>query len=368
YSYRTDKQLLQAIELEADRKNIRLAHLDKRNAGAYGISLDLDHGALVPLHFLQKKGVVLPLLHFTFGLLPPQELFAFGQAVRTALKRQKRRVALICSADLSHRLTPDAPYGYTPAGKEFDDKLVALIEKYDVDALLKLDPSLREEAAECGYRSIIIGLGILDGDRVQPEILSYEGPFGVGYLVADLTPNFSGKTKKEKAKPGSEQARLAKLALESFVRNKEFIEPPQDSSLLNVKAGAFVTLYKSGHLRGCIGTIEPVQESLAAEIIENAISAGMYDPRFPPVAPDELADLTYSVDVLSPAEEVSDLDLLDPRRYGVIVESNGRRGLLLPDLEGINTVEQQIMVALQKAGIEPGEPYRLFRFQVERFQ
>ena len=367
-SYRTDKQLLQAIEVEADRKNIRIAHLDRRNAGAYGVSVELDHGALVPLYFLHKEGVSLPLVHFTFGLLPPKQLFAFGQAVRTALERQKRRAAIICSADLSHRLTPEGPYGYSPAGKEFDEKLVALIKKYDVAALLKLDPQLLEEAAECGYRSIIIGLGILNQDDVQPEILSYEGPFGVGYLVADLTPEGEGKRKKKKAEPESEQAKLAKMALESFVLRKEFIEPPQDSSLLNLRAGAFVTLYKNGQLRGCIGTIEPVQESLAAEIIENAVSAGMYDPRFPPVTPEELPDLTYSVDVLSPAEEVASSDFLDPRRYGVIVESNGRRGLLLPDLEGVDTVEQQVMIALQKAGIRPDEPYRLLRFQVQRYQ
>ena len=186
--------------------------------------------------------------------------------------------------------------------------------------------------------------------------------------MADLTPEGEGKRKKKKAEPESEQAKLAKMALESFVLRKEFIEPPQDSSLLNLRAGAFVTLYKNGQLRGCIGTIEPVQESLAAEIIENAVSAGMYDPRFPPVTPEELPDLTYSVDVLSPAEEVASSDFLDPRRYGVIVESNGRRGLLLPDLEGVDTVEQQVMIALQKAGIRPDEPYRLLRFQVQRYQ
>ncbi|NLN06941.1 MAG: AmmeMemoRadiSam system protein A [Firmicutes bacterium] len=365
FTYRNDKDLLAAIELEADRAGIRMAGIDKRSAAAYGVSVALDHGATVPLYFLQEAGVRLPLVHITFGLLPPDRLYAFGQAVRKALMRQKRQAALVISADLSHRLKPDAPYGYSEAGREFDGQLVNLLEQYDVQGILKISQELREEAAECGYRSILIGLGILDGDHVRPEVLSYEGPFGVGYLVADLTP---ASARKDMRPVGSEHVMLAKKALESYVLEGKVIDPPPGSPLGRQRAGAFVSLKINGRLRGCIGTIEPVRPSLAEEIIANAISAGMHDPRFPPVTQKELPLLSYSVDVLAPAEEVAGLEELDPKKYGVIVSCGNRRGVLLPDLEGVETAEEQVRIALEKAGIRPEEEYRLYRFQVERYQ
>jgi MEMO1 family protein len=203
---------------------------------------------------------------------------------------------------------------------------------------------------------------------VQPEILSYEAPFGVGYLVADLTPGAARMVKDAAvAREENEYVSLARQTLETFVRTQEIIEPPVGSPLLNQRAGAFVSLKIDGQLRGCIGTIQATQASLAAEIIENAISAGYYDPRFPPVSREELDRLTYSVDVLSMPEAVSGPEELDPKQYGVIVESGSRRGLLLPDLEGVDTVEAQLAIALQKAGIAPHEKYRIFRFLVTRY-
>ncbi|MCW3490625.1 AmmeMemoRadiSam system protein A [Dethiobacter alkaliphilus] len=363
--YHNDKHLLEAIEVEADRAGIRTAKITERKATAYGVQAVLDHGAMVPLYFLHKAGVRMPMVHITFGMLPAKQLFAFGQIIGKVLQRINRRAAVVISGDLSHRLTEDAPGGYSPEGQEFDRKLVDLLSDYDVPAVLSINHSLLESAGECGYRSILIGLGILDGKAVQPEILSYEGTFGVGYLVADLTPGVARK--KEQTTPGeSEHVRLARQTLETFVREKEIIPPPQDTHLRKEKAGAFVTLKIDGQLRGCIGTIEPVQKNLAEEIIENTISAGFYDPRFKPVTEEELPHLEYSVDVLSEPEEVSGSVDLDPKKYGVIVQSGGRKGLLLPDLEGVETVEHQLNIALQKAGISPGEKYSIYRFHVKR--
>jgi AmmeMemoRadiSam system protein A len=127
-------------------------------------------------------------------------------------------------------------------------------------------------------------------------------------------------------------------------------------------------LKKDGELRGCIGTIEPVRRNLAEEIINNAVSAGVEDPRFLPLQLEELPDLTISVDVLAPPEPIDSEDDLDPRRYGVIVSSGGRVGLLLPNLEGIDTVAEQIGIARQKAGLWPDEPVSLARFEVTRYQ
>ncbi|MCD6540420.1 AmmeMemoRadiSam system protein A [Candidatus Bipolaricaulota bacterium] len=159
---------------------------------------------------------------------------------------------------------------------------------------------------------------------------------------------------------------LARRAIEAFVRERRVLEPPkQVPPELSRRAGVFVSLKKDGMLRGCIGTYLPTKENLAAEIIANAIKAATEDPRFPPVRPEELPRLQVSVDVLSPPEPCTEADL-DPKRYGVIVEKGWRLGLLLPDLEGVDTVEEQLRIAKMKAGIAPDEPCKIYRFTVER--
>jgi AmmeMemoRadiSam system protein A len=249
-----------------------------------------------------------------------------------------KRVALIASGDLSHRLLPSAPAGYDPMGKVFDEKLVAALARLDAEEILKLDQELIERAGECGLRSIVILLGALDGLLVEAEVLSYEGPFGVGYLVA------------------------------SFSVGKGEGVGGRGTPEMKGKAGVFVSLKKHGELRGCIGTFEPTRPNIAEETITNAISSATLDPRFPPVTPQELGELEYSVDVLSPPEPVEGRDQLDPRRYGVIVERGWQRGLLLPDLEGVDSVEQQVEICRLKAGIAPDEAVKLYRFEVKRYK
>jgi AmmeMemoRadiSam system protein A len=161
---------------------------------------------------------------------------------------------------------------------------------------------------------------------------------------------------------------LARRTVEQFVRDGTVARPPQELSEDMAKAaGAFVSLHRQGQLRGCIGTIEPVRPTVAEEVIGNAISAASRDPRFPPLRAEELDDLDISVDVLGEPQRIASMDELDPRRYGVIVELGGRRGLLLPDLEGVDTPEQQVGIALRKAWISPDEPYSLYRFEVTRY-
>jgi len=162
---------------------------------------------------------------------------------------------------------------------------------------------------------------------------------------------------------------LAKKSIETFIRNKKELSPPKElTSEMTVKAGVFVSLKKKGNLRGCIGTFMPCSENVAHEIINNAISAATQDPRFEPVTEDELEDLEYSVDVLSPPEKVSDICGLDPKKYGVIVVHGSRKGLLLPDLEGVDTVEEQLRIAKMKAWINPDEKVEIFRFMVSRYR
>ncbi len=166
---------------------------------------------------------------------------------------------------------------------------------------------------------------------------------------------------------------LARQAIELYVRKQEEKElpiplPPE----MERQAGAFVTIHRRGKLRGCIGTIEPICENLAREVIHNAISAASRDPRFSPIRPDELDDLQVKVDVLGKAEPVSSLDDLDPKRYGLIVQSQThpwKRGLLLPDLDGIDSVEKQVhWTRHHKARItDPEEPVQMYRFEVKRY-
>jgi len=171
------------------------------------------------------------------------------------------------------------------------------------------------------------------------------------------------------AKEESAYVRLARETIENYIKNGKTISPPNDlpDEMIKQKAGVFVSIKKIGNLRGCIGTFIPTQENIAYEIIRNAISAAFDDPRFPPLTVSELNDLTISVDVLSSPEEISDISELNPKKYGVIVSSSYKKGLLLPDLEGVDTAEEQVDIAKRKAGIYPDEKVKLFRFEVKRY-
>ncbi len=163
-------------------------------------------------------------------------------------------------------------------------------------------------------------------------------------------------------------AKLAREFLKQYLQEGHLPRvPPELPSEYREQAGVFVSLKKGGQLRGCIGTVQPVRDNLAEEIAANAVSAAVRDPRFPPVGEEELDSLDVSVDVLSPMEKVESKMDLDPKKYGVMIRSGSRSGLLLPDLEGINTVDEQLEIAMRKAGIDGNEPLQLYRFKVTRY-
>ena len=162
--------------------------------------------------------------------------------------------------------------------------------------------------------------------------------------------------------------KLAKDTVESYIRKGRTPRPKKLTPEMKEQAGVFVSLHKHGQLRGCIGTFEPKERNVAEEIIANAISSSTRDPRFHPVTMSELNDLEYSVDILTKPEPVTDISQLDPKEYGVIVESGWKKGLLLPDLEGVDSIEEQIAICRLKAGISASEPLKLYRFQVRRFK
>jgi AmmeMemoRadiSam system protein A len=287
-------------------------------------------------------------------------------------------VAFIASGDLSHRLKPEAPAGYNSSAFLFDEEVVDALSSNTPRQIIDIDHNLRRMAGECGYRSILVALGLIQNLPAACEVLHYEAPFGVGYLVAQLTNvkasgaskaallTIGEQTSDEKALPA-----LARSAVETFVRHGRQVSVPENAAeILGVRAACFVSIKtRDGNLRGCIGTIEPVKETLGDELVANAISAATRDPRFSPVQENELANLKYSVDILSAPEPATVADL-DPAIYGVIVEDESGllRGLLLPAIDGVDTAEQQVNIAARKAGIAPGTPLKLSRFRVDRFR
>lgn len=162
---------------------------------------------------------------------------------------------------------------------------------------------------------------------------------------------------------------LAQDSIHHFLNHREKLSCPDPLSQdLRSRSGAFVSIKKLQQLRGCIGTLEPCEPNLAMEIIENALKAALHDPRFSPVTTEELQELTYSIDVVRPLEKISTLEDLNPDIYGLVVKSNGKQGVLLPDLEGVNSTEEQIQICRAKGKIPEDEPIEMYRFKVERFR
>lgn len=370
-----DNELAEKISEEAENVGIHAGLLGERDK-------NLDHGTLIPLYFINRYFSGYKIIRIGLSGLTPIEHYRFGKLIAQTVGSLKRKAVFVASGDLSHKLLDDGPYGFAPEGPEFDKKVTEAMENGDFLAFLNFSPSFCDSAAECGLRSFIIMAGALDGKAVKPELLSYEGTFGVGYGVAsfEITGEDENRRfdeifiKNEKARllriksEEDSYVRLARLSLETYVKTGRMVDLPDDlpDEMLSKKAGVFVSLKKHGHLRGCIGTISSVTDSIAQEIIRNAISAGTEDPRFPEVTEAELSDLVYSVDVLSEPEPIKSINELDVKLYGVIVSHDHRRGLLLPNLESVDTPEQQVSIALEKAGIRPGQPYSMERFEVVR--
>jgi len=324
----------------------------------------IDHGALVPLHYLSEAGVNRPILLIGISDQPLQKLFDFGKILSATAERLGKRIVVIASADLSHRLTDNSPEAFDPAGEEFDRKLVELVKHLDVPGILNFPKDLADRAGQDALWSIAILMGALEGYKFSSDVLSYEAPFGVGYMATIFETT---KYAQKNVVVSDPLVELAKKAIETYVNEKKVIPTPLDlTPEMNERAGVFVSLKKHGQLRGCIGTFSPNTPNVAEEIINNAIESATADLRFSPVKRDELKDLTISVDVLTAPEKVRSIEELDAKEYGVIVKSGNRRGLLLPDLEGVDTPEDQIKICRQKAGIGEEDPIELSRFRVRR--
>ncbi len=317
-----------------------------------------EHSIEVQIPFLQhfKKDVrIVPIILAYAGGATYKEI---GREIAKAIKDSNKEVVIIASSDMTH-------YEPQESAKKKDSQAIEAILGLNEDELLKRVREL--DISMCGYApavSLISAakeLGTTGAELVKYQtsgdtsgdyssVVGYAGIIIKGIQMSPLT-------------------RLAKETVETYVKEGKVPEPPPElTPEMKERAGVFVSIHKLGELRGCIGTFEPQKDNVAEEVIYNAISSATRDPRFLPITPSELKDLDYSVDVLTKPEPIKSQDQLDPKRYGVIVECGWRRGLLLPDLEGVDTVDEQIYICRQKAGIAPDEPIKLYRFEVKRYK
>ena len=371
-----DAAFVTALSARCERAGIPAGTLGERAPA-------LDHGTMIPLYYLDRFWRDYRLVRIGLSGLSLAAHYRLGQMIRETADALDRRVLFIGSGDLSHKLKEDGPYGFAAEGPVYDERIMDVMGRAAFDELLTFDESFCEKAAECGHRSFCMLAGALDGARLETERLSHEGTFGVGYGICTyrvtgddpdrrLLARWEARQRaalREKRAREDAFVRLARAVIEAWIGARKKLPLPSDlpAELLDRRAGVFVSLHREGRLRGCIGTIRPVRGSIAEEIAANAVSAATEDPRFPPVGPEELESLEISVDVLSAPEEISSRAELDVKRYGVIVSKGSRSGLLLPDLDGVDTVDEQVSIALRKAGIPERERgVRLERFEVVR--
>ena len=361
----------------------RLADAEDFPAGTLGErDPSLDHGTMVPLWFIRRRYEKGRIVRIGLSGLPLIDHYRLGMILRDAAENTGRRVVIVASGDLSHKLQEYGPYGFAPEGPEYDERIMDVMGNADFGRLLEFDSAFCDKAAECGHRSFVIMAGAFDGVSVKAEKLSHQDVTGVGYGICTFYPEGEDDSRhflerhmdrlsaemQAKREQSDAYVRLARKSVESYVLRRERISVPDDlpDEMLSKTAGAFVSIHEHGELRGCIGTIAPTRSSVAEEIIANAISASTRDPRFPAITADELPWLEISVDVLGEPEDIESTEQLDVKRYGVIVSAGHKRGLLLPDLDGVDTPEQQVDIAMRKGGIRRSENYKLQRFEVIR--
>ena len=325
---------------------------------------ELDHGVVVPLHSLPRTMTNKRCIFLGVSGWPLQRFIEFGVWLHGRLG--DRYAILIASGDLSHRLTPDAPYGYRPEGPVFDRLVIDALRDREWKRIEGIDPDLIEEAGECGLRPLAIMLGAARAAGLDSQVLSYEGPFGVGYPVVAFTATPIAAVAP---KLGLDVQALGRQAIETYLRTRRLIEPPQPIPLeLQAPSAVFVTLHKDGELRGCVGSVHPTEATAAHELIRYAVASAVRDPRFDPVRLDEVGALTIKVQLLDPPEPIPDISGLNPRTYGIIVRRGDRQALLLPGIEGIDTPEQQLRAACEKAGINRNASVELERFRTRTLE
>jgi AmmeMemoRadiSam system protein B/AmmeMemoRadiSam system protein A len=341
------------VEVDADLAGRLLANSKYLKEDT--LAHESEHSIEVQLPFLQYFKPDVKIVPIILSTTDGEALKALGKEIAQVLTVSELEVIIFASSDMNH-------YESQKTTQKKDRQAIEAMLEMDPDKLV--DRIQTRDITMCGYGPAAVMLSAVNAmGGGKAELIKYQtsgdvsGDFNavVGYagiIVKKLSPLVS----------------LAKDALESYIKNRKVFKPDKLTPEMQEKAGVFVCIKKEGELRGCIGTFEPVQKNVASEIVANAISTATDDPRFEPVDISELSELEYTVDVLTQPEAVKGINELDAKKYGVIVQAGYRRGLLLPDLEGVDTSQQQIDICRQKGGIGQDEPVKLYRFEVKRYK
>ena len=320
----------------------------------------LDYGVTVPLYYLQKAGYNGSIVPVTVSHGSREDHRAFGRAIAQAVSGLGKSTVLLASGDLSHKLTPNAPAGYAPEGARFDELLVKLLGGGDWDQIFEMDESLWKNAGECGYRALLVLLGALEKSMPRAQMLAYEGPFGVGYATAAIEVD-----EPEQQDDAFNPAGFARQVIDTYLQTDRL--PPAPAHFPAEPQGCFVCLRRDGQFAVCVGSVVPGEDTLAKEIARHALRAvQQYAERHEMNIDEVIHHLGFTVDLLSDLEPVEQLSDLDPKVYGLVVAGKGRQGVVLPDLEAVETPEQQLELAMRKAGLAEGDAYTMERFRVER--
>lgn len=397
YEFNIESKFLNLLCELSDENDLDYYPLKKNQFIEFHHDAKLDHGVLVPAHFIYQHVDNIPMVAMSYGTFPYLRLIKNGKLLKTVSDRLGLNIVVVASGDMSHALKDSGPYAYDHNGPWFDALMKKNIEKQKPWEIFSESMHNIESARECGLRSFAVMLGAIEGSKIDSEVLSYEGPFGVGYLCASFKPGDGVKTDwlnhlERKLKDRYDVhiqkehflVKFARLVIEERVKgrippkltvskdcvkvNNTSLESTEMNEFLNKSRGTFVSIKNESGLRGCIGTIMPTQKNIIDEIYRNAIAAATKDYRFNPIDATELQSLIISVDVLSELEEVEDQSRLSPDRFGVIVSSKGKQGVLLPNLESIETVEEQLRIASNKGGFSVDEIEKIMRFTVDRFK
>lgn len=349
----TWKTPLGEVELDSELGKKILAissHLEEDKAAHLS-----EHSIEVQLPFLQYFRRDIKLVPIMLAFSTGAVFKEIGREIARAIRELNQEVVIIASSDMTHYEPQES------ARRKDSEAIEAILELNEDELLRRVDES---NISMCGYAPTVVLISAAKELGVgSAELVRYQ-------TSGDTTGDYSSVVGYAGIiiKGMSPLVQLARKTVETLVREGKTIQPEELTPEMKQRAGVFVSIHKLGELRGCIGTFEPTKKNVAGEIIANAVSSATRDPRFPPIAPNELKHLSYSVDVLTRPEPVESQDQLDPRKCGVIVECGMRRGLLLPDLEGVDSVDQQIDICRQKAGIAPDEPVKLYRFEVRRYK
>lgn len=398
YEFKIESSFLKLLCELSDENDLDYYPLKRNQFKEFHHDPKLDHGVLVPAHFIYQHVDNIPMVAMSYGTFSYLRLIKNGKLLKTASDRLGLNIVVVASGDMSHALKDSGPYALDPSGPWFDTLMKKNIDEQKPWEIFTESQDKIEQAKECGLRSFAMMLGALEGTNIESKVLSYEGPFGVGYLCASFKINDKGvdvdwlsqiqnridEQYDAHIKTEHFLVKFARLVIEERVKgrvppklsitndyvmvNNISLEWPKDNNFLKIRRGTFVSIKNESGLRGCIGTIIPTQKNVINEVYRNALAAATKDYRFDPIETDELKSLIISVDVLSELEEVEDQNKLSPDRFGVIVSSKGRQGVLLPNLESIETIDEQLRIACNKGGFSVDETDKIMRFTVDRFK